>query len=392
MISVQEALAHINALAEPVAGESVALPHAHGRWVSAAVTAQRDQPAAALSAMDGYAVRYAQGVTAWQLVGEAQAGHACGVALEADTQAVRIFTGAALPMGADSVIMQEAVARAGAGITLLANTPLKQGQHVRTQGSDFHNGQVIIPANTRLNAAHIGLAAMAGYAALPVRRKIRVALLSTGDELVPLGAPCLPHQIPASNGVMLAAMLVHHAVELQDLELVRDTLPDITSAIEKAGGADILVTIGGASVGDHDLIVPALKQVGAQIAFHKIAMRPGKPFLLGKRGKQIIIGLPGNPVSAFVTAQLFLLPLLAALNGAPQATHPSLSLPLAHNVAANDARAHYIRASLTHEGVVPQANHDSAALQALSCAQALIIRPAHAPAVKAGEQVQVIIL
>lgn len=374
MISVEEAQARILALKEPVALETVSLANAAGRWVAEDVVARRTQPARDLSAMDGYAVRFADAVGPWRVVGESAAGKQFAGKVGAG-EAVRIFTGAVVPEGADTVIIQENVARDGDLVTLTGDAPQKTGQNVRHAGGDFVEGAVLVPKGAELHARHIALAAMAGHGVLLVHRKLRVALVSTGSELVAPGMPCAEDQIPASNGVMLAAMLRGLPVELSEFPAVEDDLEALTQQFRALADHDIIVTTGGASVGDHDLIVPALKAAGGEIVFWKIAMRPGKPVIAGRLVDAVALGLPGNPVSAFVTAMLYLRPLIANLCGAADPLPQRLTAPTGVDLAANGPRTDHLRARLVNGKLMPVGVNDSAMLAALSEANALIIRP-----------------
>jgi molybdopterin molybdotransferase len=346
MISVEEAQARIFALKEPVAVETVPLADAAGRWAAADIVALRTQPARDLSAMDGYAIRHADGAGPWNLIGESAAGRRFAGVVGAG-QAVRIFTGALVPEGADTVIIQENVARDGDIVTLTGDAPKKAGQNVREAGGDFRQGTVVVPKGAELHARHIALAAMAGHGELAVRRRLKVALVSTGDELVAPGQACAEDQIPASNGVMLAAMLRGLPVELNEFPAVADNLEALTAQFAALSGHDIIVTTGGASVGDHDLIVPALKAAGGEIVFWKIAMRPGKPVIAGRLGDAVALGLPGNPVSAFVTAMLYLRPLIAHLSGAADPLPQRLTAKTGVDLPPNGPRTDHLRASLS---------------------------------------------
>ncbi len=386
MISVEEAQARILALKAPVATERVALAKAAGRWAAEDVMALRTQPTRDLSAMDGYAVRFADAAGPWTVIGESAAGKQFTSTVSAG-EAVRIFTGAVVPEGADTVIIQENVARDGDLVTLTGDAPKKAGQNVRRAGGDFVEGAVVVPKGAELHARHIALAAMAGHGALSVRRKLRVALVSTGNELVAPGEPCADDQIPASNGVMLAAMLRGLPVELSEFPAVADDLEALTQQFRALADHDIVVTTGGASVGDHDLIVPALKAAGGEIVFWKIAMRPGKPVIAGRMGDAVALGLPGNPVSAFVTAMLYLRPLIAHLCGAADSLPQRLTAPTGVDLAANGPRTDHLRAKLVDGTLVPVGVNDSAMLAALSEANALIIRPADSGITPVGEPV-----
>lgn len=389
MISLEAAQAKLFALAGPVTPETIDLAEALGRYSTTPLDARRSQPAHDLSAMDGYAVRSADGAGPWTVVGEAAAGAPASRPLAAG-EAARIFTGAFMPPGADSVVIQENIRR-DAGIAYLSSgaAPVP-GDNVRRAGSDFAAGQPLIATGVKLTAAHIGLLASAGHHRISVARRIRVALLSTGNELAPLGAPLGPAQIPASNAVMLRALLAHDPADIADLGIAHDTLGDLEASIARAEGCDILVTIGGASVGDHDLVRPALQASGADLDVWKVAMRPGKPLIIGHRAEQLILGLPGNPVSAYVTALRFLRPLIAHLSGATQPEAPMRTRRLMAPLGANGPRTDHIRAISDGTAVTPLSNQDSASLHALAISNALIVRPPHDPAKAADALVAVI--
>ena len=388
LIAVADAQARLFALAPCVAGETVPLRHAAGRWAAADVAARRTQPAADLSAMDGYAIRFADLPGPWTVIGESAAGHPFAGAIGAG-EAVRIFTGAALPAGSDTVLVQEEAARDGDRLSLDGEGPLHAGRNTRRKGLDFAQGDLLIATGERLTPARIALAATAGHGALAVNRPIRVATVATGDELVPPGAPVEGLALPESNGAMLAAMLADLPVELIDLGILPDRLDRLAQAFS-AVDADILVTTGGASVGDHDLVRPALEAAGGTVDFWRIALRPGKPMMAGRLGGAIVLGLPGNPVSAFVTAILFLKPLVAAMAGARDPLPRSYAAPLGEAVPANGARTDYLRAALIDGCAFASTIQDSSMLRTLARAGCLIVRPAHAPAAPAGEIVEIL--
>jgi len=389
LLAVAEAQARVIALAPALATEMVPLASAAGRWAAETVPALRTQPTAPLSAMDGYAIRFADLPGPWTLAdGEAIPGTRAAIPL-APGLAQRIFTGAPLPPGADTILVQEEAQRSGALLYLRGEGPPRCGAHVRPQGSDFRAGDQLIEAGKRLTPARIALAAVGGHGTLKVRRRPRVALLSTGDELVPPGMPAQGVQLPSSNSPMLAALLSALPVDVDDLGIVRDDLDAITGAFRHAT-ADIIVTTGGASVGDHDLVRPALERAGASLDFWRAAMKPGKPIMAGRLGEAAVLGLPGNPVSAFVTATLFLLPLVRAALGASEPLPRPRSMPLAGAVPATAKRAEYLRAAITEGSAVPLEGQDSAALAMLARADALIVRPPHAAALHAGEMVEIL--
>jgi molybdopterin molybdotransferase len=388
VISLVEAQARLIALAKPVSSETVPLTQANGRWLASNITALRTQPARDLSAMDGYAVR-ASSQLSWQVIGESAAGRPfAGQVCEGE--AVRIFTGAALPVGGDSIIIQENVTREGDLITLSDDASPEAGKHVRARGTDFDAGEELIAAGTRLNAAKIALAAMAGHGSAQVRRPVRIAMISSGDELVSPGTQTDDDHIPATNALMIAAMLEGWPVEINDIGIVADTLDALKEALQVAATADIIVTSGGASVGDHDLVRPALLAAGASLDFWKVAMRPGKPLMAGQLGDSLVIGLPGNPVSAFVTAILFLKPAVAALSGATEALPLTIGAILGAAMPAVGTRTDHIRACFAENRLFPVGIDDSAILKGLASANALIVREASAPPANVGDFVQFI--
>ncbi|MDH7973196.1 molybdopterin molybdotransferase MoeA [Sphingomonas sp. AR_OL41] len=387
LLPVAEAQARLFALGAPVAVETVPLPQAVGRWAAQGVVALRTQPAADLSAMDGYAIRYVDLPGPWRLVGESAAGRAFAGTL-AQGETVRIFTGAPLPHGADSVLVQEEADADQGAVRLSGEGPKRQGSNVRRRGLDFHAGDVLLAAGERITPARLAVAAIGGHAGLPVRRRIVVAIAGTGDELVRPGAPLRDDQLPESNGAMLAAMLSDLPVAVIDL----GTLPDRLDALRDAFAgvrADILVTTGGASVGDHDLVRPALLAAGGSLDFWRIALRPGKPMTAGQLNGAVVLGLPGNPVSAFVTATLFLKPLIAALSGAADPLPAMRTAILGEPLGANDHRTDYLRAATRDGRVFAAAIQDSSMLRTLARADCLIVRQPHAPPAEPGDLIEI---
>ena len=388
-ISVAEAQARLFALAPRVGTEEVALAAATGRWLAGPLIARHDRPAANLSVMDGYALRFADLPGPLTVVGESAAGRAFPGAL-GPGQAARIFTGAVMPAGADTVLVQEEARREGDQVTLAGEGPAVAGGNVRSAGIDFPRDTVLLEAGTRLTPGALALAASAGHATLRVNRRLRIGMIATGDELVPPGsAVTRPEQLPESNGAMLAGMLADLPVEPIDMGII----PDRAQALAAAFGAfrgDILVTSGGASVGDHDLVRPALLAAGGTIDFWRIAMRPGRPMMAGRLGDAVVLGLPGNPVSAFVTALLFLRPLVATMAGAAQ------PLPFRHRarlgapLGPNDVREDYLRARLVGGRAIAAERQDSSMLQTLARADCLIVRPPYAPAAAEDEWVEIL--
>jgi len=394
LLPVADALARILASApHPLEAESVALAAALGRTLAQDLTALRTQPPFAVSAMDGYALRAQDIMTSpatLDVIGTSAAGH--GFTGEVGSgQAVRIFTGAPMPAGADTVLIQENAKLEGARVTALNSEPF--GRHVRAAGLDFRSGETLLARGRRLGAAELALAAAMNHARVAVTRKPRVALLATGDELVAPGSPIGADQIVASNTFAIAAYAQAAGADVVDLGIAADTFVALEAGVRaaRAARADVLVTVGGASVGDHDLVQTALTREGMELGFWKIAMRPGKPLMHGRLGDMRILGLPGNPVSAIVCAILFLAPLVRALSGDPDAGR-DLSLPaiLGADLKANDSRQDYLRASLARGGdslpiATPFSRQDSSMLRILAQAECLVIRAPFASAAKQGE-------
>lgn len=385
-LPLEEAQARLLAQVLPLPMEHVAIGESQGRYLAEPLIARRTQPAADLSAMDGYALRAEDLPGPWRVVGESAAGHPfAGVV--GSGEAVRIATGALVPSGAAMVLLQEDCVREGDTLRLAGKPPHPTGKHIRPRGLDFCEGRELLPPGTRIGPAQIALALSAGHTHLAVRRPPRIAILDSGDELALPGEPCPPHRIPASNGAMLEAMVRSLPCRVQRLGPVPDDLAAMACALIAAEDADVLVTSGGASVGDHDLLQPALANWGAEIDFWKVAIKPGKPLLVARRGRQVIVGLPGNPVSSMVTAHFFLLPLLRRLLGARECLPRPVRASLATALPAGGARREFRRGrwdgAELHDGEM----HDSGALASLARANCLIDRPAHAPAAAAGEAV-----
>lgn len=374
LIPLAEAQERLFALARPRPVVSVPLMQAIGHALAEPLIAKRCQPAADLSAMDGYAIRWANMPGPWRVAGESAAGRPFAGSVSSG-EAIRISTGAMVPDGADTVLVQEDCARKSDMLTLTGDGPAGRASHIRKAGHDFALGAILADAGTPVDARLIALAAMAGHGELVARAKVRVAILSTGDELAQPGAP-LPSaaHIPASNGVMLHAMLAGLPVDAHTPPLVPDSLDAIGAVLAASSTADIIVTTGGASVGDHDLVQPALLQQGGSVDFWRIAMRPGKPVMVGTLGDSIVLGLPGNPVSAYVTALLLLLPLVRTMAGysstLPVVQHAHAGAPF----PANGNRQDYMRAQLIDGALVPVSSQDSGALSGLLAADALVIR------------------
>ena len=385
-LPLAEAQQRLLSAAEPLPAETVAVERAVGRYLAEPLAAARTQPAADLSAMDGYAVRADDLAGPWKVVGESAAGHPYTGSLQPG-EAIRISTGALMPPGDGAVLLQENATREGEALALNGEgdpTP----RHIRRAGFDFREGDALLEAGVRIGPAQLALALAAGRGEVAVHRLPSLAILDSGDELAADPTACAPHQIPASNGAMLAAMAVPHAASVLRLGPVPDRMDAMLAALDKAADADVIVTSGGASVGDHDLVRPALEQWGAQIDFWRVAVRPGKPLLVARKGRQWIIGLPGNPVSSYVTAFLFLLPLLRRLGGAADPLPRPLTLRLGADMPEVGNRTEFIRARLAEGALVPVHEQDSSALAALARAEVLIERPAGAPATAAGSRVR----
>lgn len=383
-LPLEEAQARLLALAMPLPVERVGIDSIAGRFLAEPLHARRTQPACDLSAMDGYAVTAGDLAGPWQVIGESAAGHPFRGTL-APGQAVRVATGAVLPARADAVILQEDTRREDERLALTGTPPSPPGKHIRRTGLDFREGSLLLEAGTRLGPAQIALAIAGGHRHLAVRRRPVLAVLDSGDELA--GEDCLPHQIPASNGTMLAIMAGSLAGSIRRLGPVADRMEALAEALAQARDADVIVTSGGASVGDHDLIRPALEAWDAEIDFWRVAIKPGKPLLIARRERQLIVGLPGNPVSSFVTAFHFLLPLLAALQGAARPLPRRIAAHLAEPLGPGGERREFLRAVWDGREIRALALQDSGALSSLAAANALIDRPARAAPARPGDEV-----
>lgn len=390
LMPVADAYAAVLKDAAALPEETVALTDAHHRTLARDIAALRTQPPAAMSAMDGYAVRAADAVLGARLkvIGEVAAGRPFNDTIGAG-QAARIFTGGVIPAGADTVVIQEDTTRDGK--IVIINEAIAAGKNIRNAGIDFKEGDVLLPRGTRLNDRALALAAGMNHPHLPVHRRPRVAILATGDELMAPGSALAPGQIVYSNIFSLSALVRSESAEVIDLGIARDTIESTTDGIRRArdSGADVLITTGGASVGDHDLVQTALTAEGVDMAFWKIALRPGKPMMHGRLGPMRVLGLPGNPVSSYVCAFLFLVPLIRALSGRTVVDHPLERAVLGRDMPANDKRQDYLRARLeTGSDGLPVAisvgAQDSSLVANLAAANALIIRPPFAPAAPAG--------
>ena len=396
LMPVAEAYAAVLKDVAPLAEETVALTDAFHRTLSRDIAALRTQPPAAMSAMDGYAVRAADAVLGARLkvIGEVAAGRPFGGAVGAG-QAARIFTGGVVPDGADSVVIQEDVTRDGD--VAIINEAISTGKNIRAAGIDFREGDVLLPRGALLTDRAIALAAGMNHPRLPVHRRPRVAILATGDELVAPGSKLAPGQIIFSNVFALAAMIRSEGADTIDLGVARDTLESTSDGIRRARdlGVDILLTSGGASVGDHDLVQDALEAEGVDMAFWKIALRPGKPMMHGRLGTMRVLGVPGNPVSSYICAFLFLVPLIRALSGRTHVDHVLEHAVLGHALPANDRRQDYLRAKVETgpDGRTVASSvgaQDSSLVANLAAADALIVRAPFAPPVPAGSPCRIL--
>ncbi len=400
LLPVSEAKSRLLGNARPIeAVETVALGDANGRVLAAELVARLTQPPFNASAMDGYALNAADAPSIGSeltVIGTAAAGHAFEGTLNKG-EAVRIFTGAPVPEGADSVLIQEDAEKLE-GTRIRTKFDVVKGRHIRPRGQDFTEGEAVLPPGTVLDFSHLTVTAAMNHAALTVYRRPRVAVLATGDELVPPGATPAPAQIIASNTFGVSALVRDNGGEVVDLGIVRDRSEDITAAIDKARAAevDVLVTLGGASVGDHDLVQSTLKAAGMELDFWRIAMRPGKPLMVGALGGMQVLGLPGNPVASLVTGMLFLEPLVRRLAHLPERRREVQGVT-AHGLAANDQRQDYLRARLTRDrdgNLVAEAfdKQDSSMMKIFAHSDGLIVRPAHAPELPAGAPCPILLI
>jgi len=388
MISVEAARAALFDLVTPLEVEEVPLRAARGRVLARAVKAARSQPPFAAPSMDGYALRRdeVEPDALFKVVGEAAAGHRFDGTVKPG-QAVRIFTGAPLPEGADFVVIQEDVTRRGDLITL--GHRIGEKDNIRPAGVDFRAGQEVSPP-LRLRPADVALLAAMNIARVPVTRRPEVAILATGDELVQPGEPPGPDQVVASNSYGLAAMLEAAGALPRLLPIARDSEAALAQAFALARGADLVITIGGASVGDHDLVGRVAADLGMEQSFYRVAMRPGKPLMAGRLGGAAMIGLPGNPVSALVCGTVFVLPVVEKMLGLGAHAPALRQAPLGVDLPANGPRAHYMRAHREGGAIHPAPLQDSSLLTVLARADALLVRPPEAPAQAAGDLVDFI--
>lgn len=390
LMPVGEALRRVLEGAGPHGTESAALEDALGRVLADDLVAKRSQPPGDMSAMDGYAVRAADIAAApvtLDLIGEVAAGHPFGGEVRTG-EAARIFTGGLIPAGADCVVIQEVTRRDGGRVVI--ERSCIQGKNIRRKGIDFSEGQVLLTRGTRLNDRDVMLAASMNHARLPVYRRPKVAVLGTGDELVAPGSELGPGQIVYSNGFALTALARTEGAETRDFGVARDTVDDIVAMIRKARdwGADVLVTTGGASVGEHDLVQRALRTEGMDLSFWRVALRPGRPMMHGRLAKLQVLGVPGNPVSSYVCSFLFLVPLIRTMSGRTDPMHVRERAILGRDLPGNDEREDYLRAVLSRgpDGQVatPVTLQDSSLMAPLSRAGCLIVRAPHTPASASG--------
>jgi molybdopterin molybdotransferase len=392
LLSVADALERVLAHAAPLPAEEAALDEAAGRVLAYPLTARRTQPPADVSAMDGYAVRAADVASVpvrLKVVGEVAAGrpfaHTIGPG-----EAARIFTGGVMPEGADAVVIQEHTKRDGDRVGVAKSSA--KGRHIRAQGLDFKTGDALLSAGHRLTPRDLALAAGMNHPFVPVHRRPKIALFATGDELVPPGAEPTPGQIVSSNNFALAALARGEGAEVVDLGIVGDRLDDTVAAVRRARelGADILVTSGGASVGDYDLVQEAFAAEGMELSFWRLALRPGRPLMNGRLGGMHVLGVPGNPVSAFVCGFLFLVPLIRRLAGRSDVERQTESAVLGCDMPANDERADYLRATLRDGVATPFAVQDSSMMAPLAKADCLVIREPYESAAKTGSPCRIV--
>jgi molybdopterin molybdotransferase len=391
-MAVADALQSVLADARALPAETVALNVALGRVLAQDLPALRTQPPAAVSAMDGYAVRAADVAGApvkLKLIGEVAAGHPFGGEIKSGETA-RIFTGGVMPTGTDTVVIQEVATRDGDTVDFQKS--IAKGRNVRDQGIDFRQGQTLLHKGRRLTDRDLMLAAAMNYPTLSVHRRPKVAVLGTGDELVAPGTKPSSGEIVYSNGFALIALARGEGAEVSDLGIARDKIEDLTAAIRRARdwGADVLLTSGGASVGEHDLVQRALKAEGLDLSFWRVALRPGRPMMHGKLGAMQVLGVPGNPVSSYVCAFLFLVPLIRKLSGRQDIEHEFESARLGRDLPANDERADYLRATLSSgpDGPIatPLPDQDSSLMAPLAKADCLLIRAPNAAVASSGSR------
>lgn len=391
MISVNKALNYIFELVVQLESEQVGLKDANGRILAKSVIAKRDQPPFSASAMDGYAIcskDLDKGIKQWKVIGEAGAGHSFGKCVTSG-QATRIFTGAPMPDGTDQVIIQENVKRKNLNITLSQRPNLEK--YVRAAGSDFNSG-FTLKAPRRLTPHDIALMAAMNSPTPWVTRKPEIVIIGTGDELVQPGEQPNDDQIVASNTYGLAAMLQAAGATPRLLPIARDRLTSLKQVFSLIGNADVVITVGGASVGDYDFVSQAASNLGMKQSFYKVAMRPGKPLMAGYLNGIPMIGLPGNPVSAMVCGEIFLIPLVQKMLGLPAVPRLRKSGPIGHSLPQNGTREHYMRAKLINGSIFVEDPQDSSLLRVLANADALAVRPKDGKPLKVGSNIEYILL
>ena len=386
MIFTNEALDHLFSLSRILPTETVPLLQAHDRILRADCVSDRDQPPFPASAMDGYAVAAGDTGDTLTVIGESAAGHAFGGSVRAG-QAVRIFTGAPVPEGATRIVIQEDVIRDGDQITIQPDSDSKP--YIRPAGNDFAKG-FALKAPMRISPNDLALMASMNCDRVTVSQRPKIALISTGDELVMPGETPGPDQIIASNTFGLYAMLAKLGADVRLLPIARDTVTSLQTVLGFVEDADLVITIGGASVGDHDLVAQAAEGLGLERSFYKVAMRPGKPLMAGRLNDAMMMGLPGNPVSAMVCGRIFVQPVVEAMMGLPQRPAQRITAPLLQDIGQNGPREHYMRAQLSPDGIIVADRQDSALLSVLSASNALAVRPPHDPPRKAGEAIEYI--
>ncbi len=391
MNSWEEALECIIALGQPLPAISIPLSQAIGRYAAENIIAKRTQPAVDLSAMDGYAIRFVDAKKPLKVIGESKAGLPFDKIMQPE-QAVRIFTGAHVPEGADTILVQEDACIQSGILKLAGDGPGQIGKHIRKTGTDFCINDILLSKGHRIIPGAIAAAAMGNCADIFVHDAPKISIIASGDELVIPGTQMSTNQIPSSNNMMISAMLTPLACKVTDHGIAKDSLEQLKEMLLKCCDSDIIVTSGGASVGDHDLVQQALVALGADISFWRVPVRPGKPLMAGRLGKSIVLGLPGNPSSAFVTATLFLLPLVRHLSGAANPEPQIRSARSLQELPAGDNRTEFVRAVVDKDGIRTFDRQDSGLTTPLVAANALLIRPAYTSYCKVGDHQNYIII